>query len=106
MVSHMSPCLGLRWMMKQLEGVTVKLKLKGVVRRQFPIKLAFACTIHKVQGMTRTLAVVSLKHIFEPGMAYVVISRVSFLSGLHMLDMDENKIYANSEVTAALKTMR
>ena len=79
---------------------------KGVVRRQFPIKLAFACTIHKVQGMTRTSAVVSLKHIFEPGMAYVAISRVTSLRGLYMLDMDESKIYANPEITAALETMR
>ncbi|KAF1374343.1 hypothetical protein PFLUV_G00249070 [Perca fluviatilis] len=82
------------------------MKQKGVVRRQFPIKLAFACTIHKVQGMTRTSAVVSLKHIFEPGMAYVAVSRVTSLRGLHILDMDESKIYANSQITAALRTMR
>ncbi|MGL4876646.1 endonuclease/exonuclease/phosphatase family protein, partial [Paraclostridium dentum] len=82
------------------------LKIKGVVRRQFPVKLAFACTIHKVQGMTTTSAVVSLKHIFEPGMAYVALSRVTCLSGLHLLDMDEKKIYANLEITEALENMR
>ncbi|CAJ1085629.1 uncharacterized protein LOC117832690 isoform X2 [Xyrichtys novacula] len=82
------------------------LKQRGVVRRQFPVKLAFACTIHKVQGMTRKSAVVSLKHIFEPGMAYVAISRVTSLSGLHMLDLDDSKIYANPAVTLSLQTMR
>lgn len=82
-----------------------KLKQKGMVRCQFPIKLAFACTIHKVQGMTKSSAVVSLKHIFEPGMAYVAISRVTSLRGLHMLDLDERKMYANSEITGALETM-
>ncbi|KAK0139103.1 ATP-dependent DNA helicase PIF1 [Merluccius polli] len=89
-----------------IERVEDNLKQKGVVRRQFPIRLAFACTIHKVQGMTRTSAVVSLKHIFEPGMAYVAVSRVTSLSGLHMLDLDESKIYSNPQITAALDTMR
>ncbi len=69
------------------------LKQKGVVRRPFNVQLAFVCTIHKVQGMTRSSAVVSLKHIFEPGMAYVAVSRVTSLRGLHMLDIDESKIY-------------
>ncbi|XP_055370345.1 uncharacterized protein LOC114870002 [Betta splendens] len=82
------------------------LKQKGVFRREFPIKLAFACTIHKVQGMTTNSAVVSLKHVFEAGMAYVALSRLTSLSGLHLLDMDERKIYANPEITAALETMR
>ena len=72
-------------------------KQKGVVRRQFPIKLTFACTIHKVQGTTTTSAVVSLKHIFEPGMAYVAVSRVTSLSGLHLLDMNESKMYATQK---------
>lgn len=89
-----------------IERAEENLKQKGVVCRQFPIKLAFACTIHKVQGMTRTSAVVSLKHIFEPGMAYVAVSRVTSLSGLHMLDLDESKIYANPEIPGALETMR
>ncbi|XP_074542437.1 uncharacterized protein LOC141802702 isoform X2 [Halichoeres trimaculatus] len=81
------------------------LKQNGVVRRQFPIRLAFACTIHKVQGMSTSSAVVSLKHIFEPGMAYVALSRVTSLSGLHILDMDEEKIYANPEINVALAAM-
>ncbi|XP_049586415.1 uncharacterized protein [Syngnathus scovelli] len=82
-----------------------KLKKAGVVRRQFPIKLAFACTIHKVQGMTTSEAAVSLKGVFEHGMGYVALSRVTSLSGLHILHMDERKLHANPEITAALAEM-
>nr|XP_049594588.1 uncharacterized protein LOC125979872 isoform X15 [Syngnathus scovelli] len=82
-----------------------KLKKAGVMRRQFPIKLAFACTIHKVQGMTTSEAAVSLKGVFEHGMGYVALSRVTSLSGLHILHMDERRLHANPEITAALAEM-
>ncbi|XP_061120716.1 uncharacterized protein LOC133152067 isoform X2 [Syngnathus typhle] len=82
-----------------------KLNKAGVTRRQFPIKLAFACTIHKVQGMTTSQAAVSLKGVFEHGMGYVALSRVTSLSGLHILHMDERRLHANPQITAALAEM-
>ncbi|KAM9771275.1 ATP-dependent DNA helicase PIF1-like isoform 1-T1 [Syngnathus typhle] len=51
-----------------IDRLEEKLNKAGVTRRQFPIKLAFACTIHKVQGMTTSQAAVSLKGVFEHGM--------------------------------------
>ncbi|XP_076858467.1 uncharacterized protein LOC143512266 isoform X2 [Brachyhypopomus gauderio] len=88
-----------------IERVEENLKKKGTVRRQFPLKLAFACTTHKVQGMTTLCAVVSLKKIFEPGMAYVALSRTTSLSGLHITDFDERKIYCDTEISASLENM-
>ncbi|RXN16065.1 ATP-dependent DNA helicase PIF1-like protein [Labeo rohita] len=76
---------------------------KGAVRRQFPIKLAYA---HKVQGITMQSAVVSLKKIFEPGMAYVALSRTTSLHGLHITDFDDKKKYADPKITASLQAMR
>ncbi|KAL1261374.1 hypothetical protein QQF64_006639 [Cirrhinus molitorella] len=51
-------------------------------------------------------AVVSLKKIFEPGMAYVALSRTTSLQGLHITDFEDKKIYADPEITDSLQTMR
>ncbi|KAK7909762.1 hypothetical protein WMY93_014446 [Mugilogobius chulae] len=42
--------------------------------------------------MTTSSAVVSFKQIFQAGMGYVAVSRVTSLSGLHIIDMDESKL--------------
>lgn len=76
------------------------------MRHQYPISLAFSCTIHKCQGMTTASAVVSLNRVFEPGMAYVALSRTTSLHGLRILDFHENKIYADPEVTTSLESMQ
>jgi len=42
----------------------------------FPISLAYAATIHKAQGMTLDRLMVNLNALWEPGQAYVALSRV------------------------------
>ncbi|CAH2245717.1 Hypothetical predicted protein [Pelobates cultripes] len=51
-------------------------------------------------------AVVSLKRVFQPGMAYVALSRTTTLQGLHITDFDEKKIFADPEITASLDSMK
>ncbi|CAG2241375.1 unnamed protein product [Mytilus edulis] len=66
--------------------------LSNCVRKQFPLKLAWACTIHKVQGLTVEECVVDLNKCFTYGQAYVALSRVTSKSGLHIKSIDTEKI--------------
>ena len=79
---------------------------------QFPLKLAWAITIHKSQGMTIDRMHLDLSHgVFAPGQAYVAISRMTSLEGLtlscpmrayHVMQNPEIKVFSNSFNDAAM----
>merc|ERR1719233_732503 len=64
---------------------------------QYPLILAFAVTVHKIQGQTIERAkktTVDLKSVFEGAQAYVMLSRMKELDQLYILDeLPQNKIY-------------
>lgn len=65
---------------------------------QYPLRLAWAITVHKSQGMSLDAVEVDLSKCFEPGMGYVALSRVRTLNGLTILGMNENTLKVHPEV--------
>ena len=50
---------------------------------QFPLRLAWAMTTHKTQGLTLDSAYLDIRAAREPGQAYVAVTRVRTLAGLN-----------------------
>ena len=73
--------------------------------RQFPLRLAYAITIHKSQGMTLENVVVDCNKIFEEGQTYVALSRVKNLNGLFLKGFSLDKIKVNSKVVEFYKNL-
>ncbi|MDO8522801.1 MAG: PIF1 family DEAD/DEAH box helicase [bacterium] len=67
---------------------------------QVPLRLAWAITVHKSQGMSLDEAVMDLRDVFEYGQGYVALSRVRRLSGLYLLGWNERAFQVHPAVLA------
>lgn len=64
--------------------------------QQIPLRLAWAITIHKSQGMTLEAAEINLSHTFEKGQGYVALSRLKSIEGLRLLGFNDQALELDS----------
>lgn len=93
---------------KLLNGETVVasaetwlLQEENVVKAQIsqvPLRLAWAITVHKSQGMSLDAAEIDLSKAFVPGMGYVALSRLRSLAGLKLVGFSEMALKVSEEV--------
>lgn len=85
-------------------GVTMKVapyprqseEFPCIIVAQIPLCLAWALTIHKIQGATLDMAEMDIgRSIFAEGQSYVALSRVKTLDGLYLSEFNSTKIRAN-----------
>jgi ATP-dependent DNA helicase PIF1 len=78
---------------------------------QIPLRLAWAITVHKSQGMTLDAARIDLRKAFVEGMGYVALSRVKnldnlFLSGINRMALQVSDVAQNIDTTLRDKAGR
>jgi len=79
----------------------------GVMRKQIPLRVAYAITIHKSQGATLDCALVDIgSSTFECGQAYVALSRVKDLESLFVFTLDGSRIRAHPTVVAFYESLK
>ena len=83
----------------------------AINRTQFLVMLSWACTVHKVQGLSLNLTVFSFdlekQKLFNQGQIYVALSRVTDIKNLHLIaTCNRNAFQVNSNVTSECNRLR
>lgn len=74
--------------------------------KQLPLRLAWAITVHKSQGMSLDAAEIDLRNPFLPGMGYVALSRVRTLEGVRLMGLNKKALEVNSEILVLDRQLR
>ena len=82
-----------------------KTKSAQAVRKQFPLRLAAAKTVHRSQGETQIVVNLKAKRPI-PHMHCVALSRVTTIQGLYVTDLCENRISGDQKVVAEMEQLR
>ncbi|RWS19188.1 RRM3/PIF1 helicase-like protein, partial [Leptotrombidium deliense] len=81
-----------KYIMRQRWNITPKNHSGDYFRIQFPLDLAYALTIHKIQGFTLDDVILDMKNVWQSGQAYVAISRVKNDANLKIISYDKENI--------------
>lgn len=73
---------------------------------QIPLRLAWAITVHKSQGMTLDAAKMDLRKAFVPGMGYVALSRVKNLENLYLYGINRMALQISEDALAIDDVLR
>ncbi|HSW77902.1 MAG TPA: PIF1 family ATP-dependent DNA helicase [Candidatus Chromulinivoraceae bacterium] len=73
---------------------------------QIPLRLAWAITVHKSQGMTLDAAQIDLRKAFVEGMGYVALSRVKNLDNLYLLGINRMALAVSEDAQAIDSQLR
>ncbi len=89
------------WKMEGSDGMVL------ATLTQYPLKLAWAVTTHKSQGMTLDRVRVDLTNTFERGMAYVALSRARSLEGLSLaVPLSKGQVRASAKCVDFYRGLR
>jgi biotin operon repressor len=92
-----------------IEHASWKIEEDGKVKAelaQYPLRLAWAITVHKSQGMSLDAIEVDLSKSFTPGMGYVALSRVRTMDGLTITGINEAAFGVHQEVLEYDRTLK
>ncbi len=91
----------------ELDGVTKEQKERILgTFEQYPVKLAWAITVHKSQGLTFDRAVIDVGRAFAPGQVYVALSRLRSLEGLILRTRIETSVVSTDRDVVAFSERR
>jgi len=101
---------------KFLNGVILEINMHNftlddggdiIIKKQIPLILSWAITIHKAQGMSLELVKTDIGNtIFEYGQAYVVLSRIKNINGLSLININYNNIRAHPKILEFYKKLK
>jgi energy-coupling factor transporter ATP-binding protein EcfA2 len=99
----------------EIERKTYEVKMKNIKTRkevklgtvtQFPLKLCWAITIHKSQGMSLDRLAIDFKGIFAPFQAYVALSRARSLDGVQIKNFDPKYIKIDQKAVDFMNSIK